>query len=253
MDAWIYLHGSQFKRNYYTVFSKNDGAFTFEFFGNTLDGSKLKPYTNPQNGQLESLGAQALFGLWFEAQMGGNTKICDHVTIGCTLPAPMFQNDYDEIIRKVVSDQLTFPNYANCLGWMATRQALGWIVRSNLQNSATYANYWAQKTNTSAGILAQFELNSMDWEQSQATLESQINTKWSNVQQLLSNGTLSPTQLEMSHIMFIQVVRLSKSVGMEKQGRNLNFKYSQTPIMARLKSYFRMEWKRTFGIWKYST
>jgi len=134
---------------------------------------------------------------WFEAQMGGNTKICDHNTISCTLPPPMLQNDDDEIIRKVVSGQLTFPNYADCLGWMATRQSLGWIVRSNLQNSATYANYWAQKTNTSAGILAQFELNSMGWEQSQETLESQINTKWSNIQQLLASGPLTQTQSDL--------------------------------------------------------
>ncbi|MBC7774385.1 MAG: right-handed parallel beta-helix repeat-containing protein [Phycisphaerae bacterium] len=134
---------------------------------------------------------------WFQSEMGGNTKTCNHATVGCTLPPPNFQNSDEEIIRTVVSGQLTFPNYADCLGWMATRQALGWIVRNNLQNSTAYANYWTQNATTSAGILAQLEFNSTDWEQSQGTLESQINTKWNDVQQLLSSGPLSQVQLNL--------------------------------------------------------
>ncbi|MBC7778362.1 MAG: T9SS type A sorting domain-containing protein [Phycisphaerae bacterium] len=136
---------------------------------------------------------------FFDQSLAGTTVSCNHSSAGCTLPPPPSTpspaNEDAAMIGKIMAGQLTFPNYDDCLGWMATKQALGWIARNNLQSSSTYANYWTQKSNTSAGKLAQLETNAMAWVQSQISIESQIATTWTNIQQLSAISPLSETQL----------------------------------------------------------
>ncbi|MBK6996514.1 MAG: T9SS type A sorting domain-containing protein [Lewinellaceae bacterium] len=138
--------------------------------------------------------------VWFLDVADGNAETCDHSTLDCTLPPPLFSPTspaYGEeaMIAKIMKGQLNFPNYTECLDWVSSQQALSWIVRHNLQNASTYSNYWSQNANTSAGKLAQLEADAITWEQGQVGLETQITSVWADIQQLSANSSLSPAQL----------------------------------------------------------
>ena len=59
-----------------------------------------------------------------------------------------------------------------------------------------YSSYWTQKANTSAGKLAQFQVGAIAWEQSQISIDAQIASIWSDIQQLSAINT--PTQAELN-------------------------------------------------------
>jgi hypothetical protein len=133
---------------------------------------------------------------WFSPQ-SGETQTCSP-SDGCTLPPPQYSpspgNEEKDMILKIISEDIEFPNYSDCLGWMSSRQALDWIVRNNLQDSMPFSDYWIQQTSTSAGVFAQLKLDAVVWEQSQESSEAQIETIWEEIQLFAALDSLTQMQ-----------------------------------------------------------
>lgn len=72
MDAFIYLQESRFMRNAITVDSRNDVSFTFDYYGNIINGANLK----------QPLSGIATAGLYFENVL---TTMDDPIKIGNAL------------------------------------------------------------------------------------------------------------------------------------------------------------------------
>lgn len=125
---------------------------------------------------------------WFENESTPeNTPLCNPgANIICTVPIPFAPGGGDEeMISKIINDELTFSDYSDASAWLAARQALSWIAVNGLTTTAPYATYWAQNANASQGKLAQLEANAILWKASHTTQEQQMGTLWGEMLALM--------------------------------------------------------------------
>lgn len=124
---------------------------------------------------------------WFvDESTPGSTPLCNPGGNICSVPPPFAPDGGDEeMLGKIINDELTFSDYSEASAWLASRQALSWIAVNGLTTTAPYATYWAQNANTSQGKLAQLEANAILWKIAHRTEEQQMGALWGDMLALM--------------------------------------------------------------------
>lgn len=124
---------------------------------------------------------------WFvNESTPGNTPLCNPGGNICSVQPPFAPGGgEEEMLGKIINNELTFSDYSEASAWLASRQALSWIAVNGLTNTAPYATYWAQNANTSQGKLAQLEASAILWKASHTTQEQQMGALWGGMLALM--------------------------------------------------------------------